>query len=127
MIERVRDQKERHKQRGKAYRVSVATVGVLLVLAGAVLSLPLVPGPGLLVAALGLAILALESDRAERLLERVLQRLERASEAASRAGRVWKAVAVLATVVAVGVAAVAVVLFDIPLLPGATVERFERR
>lgn len=44
-------------------RVLIAIVGGVVVLAGAVLAMPLVPGPGLFVIALGLAILSLEFKR----------------------------------------------------------------
>ena len=117
MVERLRERKERHKQRGKLYRVSFATVGVLLVMAGVVLSLPLVPGPGIFVLAIGLAMLALEFDRAERLLERVLVRVERASEAAMRFGTLEKTLAVATLAVAAAVAIGAVLLWDVPFLP----------
>ena len=117
MVERVRERKERHKQRGKVYRVSFATLGVLLVMAGIVLSLPLVPGPGLLILAVGLAMLALEFDRAERLLERILVRLERASDAAMRFGTVEKTLAVATIAVVAAVAIGAALLWDVPLLP----------
>ena len=117
VLERIRERKERHKQRGKLYRVSFATVGVLLVMAGVVLSLPLVPGPGIFVLAIGLAMLALEFDRAERLLERVLVRVERASEAAMRFGTLEKTLAVATLAVAAAVAIGAVLLWDVPFLP----------
>lgn len=118
MRERLRERKETHKQRGRLYRVGVVAAGLLLVLAGLALSLPGVPGPGLLVAAVGLFLLALEFDRAERLLELLLKRLEDAGERASRAGPVQKAlffgVAALA-----GIAVLAAfAIWDVPVLPG---------
>ena len=117
-METVRERKERHRQRGRIYRVSFGVAGGLLVLLGLMLSLPGVPGPGLVVAAVGLAMLALEFDRAERLLERVVGHIERASERAAGAGPVQKllggAVLALGAAAAVG----AVLLWDIPFLPG---------
>ncbi len=44
-------------------RIAVAILGGLLVLAGVVLSLPLVPGPGFAVILLGLGLLSLEFER----------------------------------------------------------------
>ncbi len=44
-------------------RVGIAIAGGVVVLAGAVLSLPLVPGPGVAIIILGLAILSLEFER----------------------------------------------------------------
>ena len=44
-------------------RIGIAMVGGLLVLAGAVLSLPLVPGPGFVLILAGLGVLSLEFER----------------------------------------------------------------
>lgn len=118
MIERVRARKEVHRQRSRLYRIGFGIVGGLLILAGLALSLPGVPGPGLLVAAIGLGMLALEFDRAERLLERLLVRLERVTDQASNAGPAQKAAVAALAVLAVAALAGAVVLWDIPFLPG---------
>jgi hypothetical protein len=117
MIARVRARKERHKQRSRLYRVGVARAGGWLVLGGFLLSLPGVPGPGLLVVAIGLALLALEFDRAERLLERILHRLEQVGEASSRASGLQKALTGVLVVVAAATAIAAVVLLDLPFVP----------
>jgi uncharacterized protein (TIGR02611 family) len=116
MIERIRERKERHKQRGKVYRFGFAVVGVLVVLAGLALSLPGVPGPGLLLAAVGLGMLALEFDRAERLLEKVLVRLERMADQASKASLPQKIGLGLAAAAGAAAAVAAVVLWGIPNL-----------
>ncbi|MDQ3991008.1 MAG: PGPGW domain-containing protein [Actinomycetota bacterium] len=60
-------------------RVAVAVVGFLVLLAGAVLSLPLVPGPGLVVMIVGLAILATEFAWARRTLDRAREKARQAS------------------------------------------------
>jgi uncharacterized protein (TIGR02611 family) len=114
--EDVRARKERHKQRGKVYRISFATLGFAIVALGLAL-IPL-PGPGWLIVVLGLAMLALEFDRAERLLEKVLVRLERLSEQASEASPLVKALGVAATVLGLVAAIAIVVLFDVPYFPG---------
>ncbi len=54
-----------------AKRVILIVVGFTLLAAGLVMSVPLVPGPGLLVVIGALAILAVEFVWARRLLERV--------------------------------------------------------
>jgi uncharacterized protein (TIGR02611 family) len=118
MIERVRERKEQHKERGKLYRIGVAILGVLVILAGLALSLPGVPGPGLLLVAVGLALLALEFDRAERLLERILDQLERAGEGARAASPLQKALLALGLVLAAAAAVAALVLWDVPYVPG---------
>lgn len=117
MMESVRERKERHRRRSLLYRLAVAIAGGSLVLLGLVLALPGVPGPGLLVVAIGLALLALEFDRAERLLDRILHRLEQVGEAATHASGTRKAFAALAVVAAAATLMAAVVLLDVPFLP----------
>ena len=56
-----------------ARRVVLIVVGFTLLAAGIVMSVPLVPGPGLLVVVAALAILAVEFVWARRLLARVKQ------------------------------------------------------
>ena len=112
-IRRLRERKERHQQRGRLYRVAVAIVGVLVILVG--LALVPLPGPGWLIVAVGVGILALESDRAERLLERILDRLESTTERLSPAQK--RALAVLA-LAGVGLWVFATLRWEIPLLPG---------
>jgi uncharacterized protein (TIGR02611 family) len=116
-IEKLRERKERHKQRGKLYRVLWVVVGSIVILAGLALSLPGVPGPGLVLVAVGLGMLALEFDRAERLLEKVLVRVERLSDRAQSAPRGQKVLAglVVAAVVAGGIAAA--IVWGIPFVP----------
>jgi hypothetical protein len=114
-IQKLRRRKERHKQRSKLYRIPFALVGALIVLAGVGLSLPGVPGPGLLLVALGLAMLALEFDRAERLLERIIDRVETAREQTSTMQEILIA---LGGVAAIAGYVVAAILWEIPYLPG---------
>lgn len=44
-------------------RIGIAIAGGVVVAAGVVLAMPLIPGPGLLLIALGLGILSLEFER----------------------------------------------------------------
>ena len=115
-IQRLRRRKERHQQRSRAYRILFVAAAATIILVGIVL-LPL-PGPGWLIIAAGVAMLALEFDRAERLLERILDRLDDARTRAERAGPVQKAIAVTLVVLAAAGAVVAVLRWEIPLLPG---------
>jgi uncharacterized protein (TIGR02611 family) len=114
-IQKLRERRERHKQRGLVYRIVVALGGVLVMLAGLLLALPGVPGPGLVLVAVGLGILALEFDPAERLLERILDRLENARE---RATPLQKALFVTAGALAGAAVFLAFLLWDVPVLPG---------
>ena len=112
----LRARKERHKQRNRLYRIGVVAVGFLLVALGIVL-VPL-PGPGWLIVALGLGLLALEFDRAERLLVPILDRLERLALEAATVHPLVRAAAVGLTVLGVAGAIAVVVLYDVPYLPG---------
>jgi uncharacterized protein (TIGR02611 family) len=47
---------------GHTKRITVTILGSLLVIAGLILMLPLVPGPGILVLVIGLAVLGSEYD-----------------------------------------------------------------
>jgi multisubunit Na+/H+ antiporter MnhB subunit len=114
-IKALRRRKERHKRRSKIYRVPFALVGALIIVAGLALSLPGVPGPGLLIIAVGLGMLALEFDRAERLFENIIDRVEDTRERTS----MWQQVALGVIGLAIGVGiAVAFFVFEIPVLPG---------
>ena len=114
-IKSLRRRKERHQQRSKFYRVPFALMGVLIVIAGLALALPGVPGPGILLVAVGLGMLALEFDRAERLLEKILDRVEEAREKTST----WQQVVLGVLGLAVTVGYLVWTLFwDVPILPG---------
>ena len=73
-VEKVRQQRRRHRERHVAYRVIFAIAGFLVVVGGILLLV--LPGPGLVVIAVGLAMLALEFTWAERALEKSLTRLD---------------------------------------------------
>jgi uncharacterized protein (TIGR02611 family) len=117
LVRELAERKARHKERSRVYRVGVVVVGVVLILAGILLSGPGIPGPGFAVILVGLALLALEFDRAERVLGRVIVWADRAKDRAARATTGEKvAVGILA---ALGIAAcvAAALLWDIPFLP----------
>jgi uncharacterized protein (TIGR02611 family) len=118
MIERVRERKEHHKRRSRLYRIAFGVAAVVVILAGVALSLPGVPGPGILLVIVGLGMLALEFDRAERLLERILERVEGVVEDASDAPLWQKLLGGAVTLAAIAAIVAAFVLWDVPLLPG---------
>lgn len=118
MIDRVRERRDTHKQRGRFYRVAFGVLGFAVLISGIVVSLPFVPGPGLLLIAIGLGMLALEFAWAERLLERVLNQFEEAGERAARASRGQKAAMSAAVVAGAAALIAAAFLWDIPVLPG---------
>lgn len=117
LLIKLQQRKRRHAERGLLARVGVVVLGGFLVLAGIVLSGPGVPGPGFLVILIGLSFLALEFDRAERLLERAILWADRAKERAENATRTEKLLTTGAGLLAVGAFVAAAVLWDIPLLP----------
>jgi uncharacterized protein (TIGR02611 family) len=114
-LERLREERERHLGRSRFYRVPFALLGFTVVLVG--VALLVLPGPGLLVIAVGLGMLALEFAWAERVLERTLERMTETSSRVRRLGRLEKAVSTLAGVATVGALIAAALYFDIPFLP----------
>ena len=117
LLIKLQERKKRHAQRGLPARIAVVVGGVLLVLAGIVLSGPGIPGPGFLVILLGLSFLALEFDRAERLLEKAIIWADNAKERAENAPAWQKRLTAGLTVVALAAFVAAAILWDIPLLP----------
>jgi uncharacterized protein (TIGR02611 family) len=114
-LEGVRERREKHLERSRIVRIVVAIFGFLVVLAG--LAMLVLPGPGLLVIAIGLGTLALEFVWAERLLERTVDKMEEAADTVKRSSRKQRALGVaLLALAAVGLVAAAV-LWDLPLLP----------
>jgi uncharacterized protein (TIGR02611 family) len=117
LLVKLRERKERHKQRHILHRIAVVILGVLIVCAGIVMSGPGVPGPGIAVILIGLGFLALEFDRAERLLERAIVWADRAKDRAEETSTKQRVLAGVAGALAVAAFVVAAILWDIPLLP----------
>jgi uncharacterized protein (TIGR02611 family) len=117
LLIKLQERKERHKQRHIVHRAAVVVLGVFIVCAGIVMSGPGVPGPGIVTIIVGLGFLALEFERAERLLERVIIWGDRAAERAEQTTTKQRVLAGVATALAIGAFAVAAVLWNIPLVP----------
>jgi uncharacterized protein (TIGR02611 family) len=97
LLTRVDAWSRRGRGRALAVRIGVTVLGPLVVLAG--VAMLVLPGPGLVVIVLGLALLALEHDWARRVLHlggRVLSRARRAA-LPSGGSRGRRALGVLAT------------------------------
>ena len=117
LLVKLQERKERHADRGLPARIGVVVFGVLLVILGIFMSGPGIPGPGILVILLGLSFLALEFDRAERLLEKVIVWADNAKERAENAPRSQKiATGVIGALLLAGFVVWAI-LDDIPLVP----------
>ena len=117
MLKKLQERKERQKERHIAYRAGSVIVGIVLVLGGIVLSGPGVPGPGFVVILLGLGLLALEFEPAERLLERVIIWSDKAKDRIQRASTGEKVVAGVIIAAALTGFVLWAVLYDIPLVP----------
>ena len=117
LLIKLRERKERHKQRNILQRIGIVILGVLVVLAGIIMSGPGVPGPGIVTILLGLGFLALEFDWAERWMERVIVWGDRAAERAERTTTRQRVVVGIAAVLAAGAFVTAAILWDIPLMP----------
>ena len=115
LLDGVRERRQRHLERNRLVRIGFAVFGFLVVLAG--LAMLVLPGPGLLVIAIGLGILALEFAWAERLLERTVDKMEDAAETVRRASVAQQlALAAAMAFLAIGVVVVAL-MWDVPYLP----------
>ena len=114
-IEGVRERRERHLERNRIVRVVVALFGFLVVLAG--LAMLVLPGPGLLVIAIGLGTLALEFVWAERLLERTVDKMDEAADAVKRSSRKQRALGLVLLALGAAALVAVAVLWDVPLLP----------
>ncbi len=117
ILRKLEERKVRHKQRHPVHRAGVVVLGAVLVLLGIVMSGPGVPGPGIAVIIVGLTFLALEFDRAERLLERVVLWAERTARRAEQTSPRQRTAAGVVGALALAAFAAAAVRWDIPLVP----------
>jgi uncharacterized protein (TIGR02611 family) len=117
LLIKLRERKARHKQRHPVHRAGVVALGFLTVLVGIVLSGPGVPGPGIAVILVGLGLLALEFDRAERLLERAIIWADMAAIRAEQTSTAQRVIVGVLAALAVAAFVFAAIRWDIPLLP----------
>jgi uncharacterized protein (TIGR02611 family) len=117
LIRKLRERKVRHKQRHIVHRAGVVVAGVLLVLAGIVMSGPGVPGPGIATILLGLGLLALEFERAERALAKAIVWGEAAAARAERTTTAQRVTAGAAGALIAVAFIYAAIRWDIPLMP----------
>ncbi len=117
LLVKLRERKERHKQRNILQRIGIVILGVLIVAAGIVMSGPGVPGPGIATIVIGLGFLALEFDWAERLMERLIIWGDQVKDRAEETSTTQRIIATFVTAVAVAAFVVAAILWDIPLVP----------
>src|SRR5215216_4668048 len=73
LLVKLHERRLHHQQRGRLHRAAIVALGFFLIMIGIGMSGPGVPGPGIATILVGLTFLALEFDRAERLLERAIR------------------------------------------------------
>ncbi len=115
-IQKVRERRARHKQKSRPYRAAVVVAGFAVTALGVVMTGP-VPGPGIVIIPIGLALLALEFVWAERLLERAIDYAEESKRKAADTSTKQRIVGGALTAAAVAAFVAAAILYDIPLLP----------
>ena len=116
VIEEIGARRSRHRERPRAYRIGFAGLGFLVL--GAGIAMLVLPGPGVAVIIVGLAMLALEFAWAERGLVRAVERMDRARDAAVQASPRQRVVA-LSLLAAAAVLVVAGFWYlDVPFVPG---------
>jgi uncharacterized protein (TIGR02611 family) len=115
LAEKLARRRERHLERSRPYRIAFTVLAFVILLGG--LALVPLPGPGWAIVFIGLGMLALEFEWAEKLMERILNRLQAAQESARNASPAQKALGIAATVLGIAASVAAAILWDIPLLP----------
>ena len=115
-IQKLQERKRRHQKRPAVVRWGVVVLGVLITLAGIVMTGP-VPGPGFLIIPVGLALLALQFEWAERLLEKVVVWADAQREKARNRSKGEKIASGVAIAAGIAAFVTAAFLWDIPVLP----------
>jgi uncharacterized protein (TIGR02611 family) len=115
LVDRLRDQRERHADRSLFLRALIVMVGFTVFLAG--VAMLVLPGPAFAVIPIGLALLSLEFAWAGRWLDAAIAQAEKARQSAKQTSAVQRLVVTVAVVLAVCAAAAASVLWEIPLVP----------
>ena len=115
LIEKLEARRATHRERGRLFRIGFGLVGLLVLLGGIVMLVT--PGPAFVLIPIGLAMLSLEFVWAERLLEKSLEHAQIAQEKAAQTTRTQRILAAIATVLAIAACLLAVLWWDIPLLP----------
>ena len=115
LIEKLEARRATHRERGRLFRIGFGIVGMLVLLGGLIMLVT--PGPAFVLIPIGLAMLSLEFVWAERLLEKSLEQAQIAQEKAAQTTRTQRILVAIATVLAIAAAVLAVLWWDIPLLP----------
>jgi uncharacterized protein (TIGR02611 family) len=115
IIERLLERREQHRTRHPLFRIAWGVAGALVLLGGVIMLVT--PGPAFVLIPVGLAMLALEFEWAERLLETALDQAEKAKRRAENATRTQRVLGVLGTAAVIAACIAAVMLVNVPVLP----------
>jgi uncharacterized protein (TIGR02611 family) len=103
LVKRLLARREHHLRRSFAYRIVFGVTGAVVLAAGIVMLVT--PGPAFVLIPVGLAMLALEFEWAEKLLVRALQQAEKAQQRARDASRTQKLLGIVVGMAAAAAAA----------------------
>lgn len=104
-----------HKRRSIIIRALYLVASLTVLLAG--LAMLITPGPAFVVIPIGLTLLALEFASAERALDYALDQADAAKKKARETTPTERALAAIATGLAIAAAVAAAIYWDIPYLP----------
>jgi uncharacterized protein (TIGR02611 family) len=115
LVQRLLERREHHRTRHPVIRVAWGAAGFLVLLAGIIMLVT--PGPAFVLIPVGLAMLALEFEWAERLLEKALGQAEKAKARAESTTRAQRIAGVLGAIAVIAACVAAVLLVNVPVLP----------
>jgi uncharacterized protein (TIGR02611 family) len=115
LIEKLEARRATHRDRSRVYRIGFGIIGTAVLVGGVVMLVT--PGPAFVLIPIGLAMLSLEFVWAERLLEKSLEQAQIAQEKAAQTTRTQRILVGIATALAIAACVLAVLWWDIPLLP----------
>ena len=115
LIEKLEARRATHRDRSRLYRIGFVVVGAAVLVGGVVMLVT--PGPAFVLIPIGLAMLSLEFVWAEKLLEKSLEQAQIAQAKAAQTTRTQRILVGIATALAIAACVLAVLWWDIPLLP----------
>jgi uncharacterized protein (TIGR02611 family) len=115
LIERLEAQRATHRERHPLIRLGFGFTGAVITLAGVIMLVT--PGPAFVLIPIGLAMLSMEFVWAERLLGKSLEQAAIAQEKAAQTTRGQRILAAIAGLLAIAAIVLAILWWDVPLLP----------
>jgi len=114
-IERLELRRATHRERHLVFRFIFGVTGAVILAAGLVMLVT--PGPAFVLIPIGLAMLSMEFVWAERLLDKSLEQAAKAQQKAAETTTTQRILVAVATVLGLAAAGLAVLWWDIPLVP----------